>query len=502
MNTFADKLKILIILSLTVLSHFHLTATEKPAPKKNKNDLIYFMNRDRLHGRLITINQNNEVLWKYLNVKNFINFPLKNVDYIKLTPSPFSDQPQYNSTVSLTNGDVISGKIIAMDRKKLTFNTASAGLLKVPYFMVKEITHSSARNLVYSGPNPTDNWQQENQGDNNKWIIIKDGIMTIPPRYWAVLDVKLPPMAQIEYTVIAPRSRTQMQFFFYTKRGDEGYFLNQQGSYFELERMTETEGSDSIEDMEMPEALRKSEVKINIFIDKTKKRIILLFDGKLQGNYKDEYGAFAGKGSSIAVFNTGRIPVQIKQIKVTRWEGALPNEKAKLNFEDNDMVFFINKDKSSGKLTRIQNNTVFFTSNFGEFKIPLNRIKTLLTATKNQQLARRNKNDVQAFFPNQERITVNLQGIKGNKLLGTSENFGQAEFDLKCFSKLRFNIYKERPKPGSKEVDPWENWEDEPMRAGPAHAPRPQEKLEFLDVPEEEVEVEDIEVDDPIEIIE
>lgn len=487
MKNLVNKFKLILVILFypAVLPLSILAAAETPTPDKGK-DLIFFINQDRLHGNLITINNKNEILWKYNNVKEFIKFPLKKVDYIQLSPPPLGNQVQNNSTISLTNGDLISGNIISMKKEKLFFETECAGKLTIPIFAVKEITHSPANKLIYSGPKPEDNWQHKNHGSNDKWIEIKEGIMTIPPRYWATLDVKLPEKSRIDFTVIAPQSRTQLQFFFYTVKGDAGYFLNQQGSYFELERMTEEEGSDSIDNIEMPEIIREESCKITILVNKVKKQILLLFNGKLQGHYKDEFGNFAGKGQAIALFNTGRIPVQVKQIKVSEWDGNIPNENIAVNFKDNDIVYFINKDKSSGKLEEIKNKTMIFSSDFGKFKIPMARIDKLLTATQNHHLARRNKNDIQIFLPNQERLTVDLKGLKKNILTGSSENFRQANFNLKYCTKIRFNIYQERTRHDNPIKPVWDKWTDRPTNL--IHAPRPQEKLEFLDEVEEEIE--------------
>ena len=62
----------------------------------------------------------------------------------------------------------------------------------------------------------------------------------------------------------------------------------------------------------------------------------------------------------------------------------------------------------------------------------------------NAERARRNQNDVEVYFANGNRITINLSELKDGKLLGSSENYGKDKsFDLSAFIGIRFSLYNE-----------------------------------------------------------
>lgn len=441
MRYFKLKIKTIIILFPAVTLFPFASSADSRSADYAFSGILNFFNHDRMHGYFFSINENDKILWKYKNVTKLINFSLKDVDSIKLDNPYRNTENIGDTTINLTNGDLIPGNIVSMDKDMLIYSTVFAGILKIPRAMIREITYLGSQKKIYQGPKKEDIWRQEIR--EGQKIEIKDGIIKIPSRGWPMLDVKLPDNVRIDFTVISPGNETFLQIFLFTFSGSNGYLLNQQGSYFEFERITEAEGSDSMNDVVMNKILKEPNLKVSILINKKNKELFLLLNDKLKMNAKDNYENFAGNGSSIGFFNVGRIPVELKDISITEWDGWLPNDKT-FKPKHNDIIYFINKDKSRGELLGIRDKTVFMNSEFGELKIPLSRVNNLVTATKYHRLARRNKRDIQMFLPFNKRITINLQKFSNGKITGSSENFGKGEFDIKYFTKLRFNIYQER----------------------------------------------------------
>ena len=436
-----------ILVFILLCNHFYAQDAEvsivrtSVAVTRSTQDVLNFCNHDLLHGKLIKIE--NSIYWKYPGVKNYIIFPISSIDKITLQTKIASHIAE--TVVYLTNGDYIPGKIISLDNKILIFDTTFGGTLKIPWIMIKEISHSGAGREIYQGPKGEDEWKSKNRPDGDRKITINDGIMSIPRRFWAICNVNLPDKSRINLDLISPQGQNQIQIFFYTKTGDNGYCISQNGSYFDIERITEDDGSESMDAFELPSILDKGILKISIFTDKNKKRIMLMFNDKLIKDITDDFGEFAGNGKSIAFYNTGRKKVEIKNITVANWSGSTP--QAGQRSEGNnatDMLFFINRDKSSGTLQSIKDNILNFKTEFALFKVPLSRVKNLLTASDNQRRARRNKNDVQAFINGGGRITVNLVSLQNKILTGTSENFTKGSFKITSFNKIKFNIYTKK----------------------------------------------------------
>ena len=499
------NLKFRDVLLLNVFTGLFLISCDAVC-RKNKVDfngmeILNLLNGDKLHGNLISIKNNKQISWKYPNIANFINFPVKSIDSILLKNNRhlLASGPTY---VYLTNDDFFPGRIISLDNTRLVISTDFGGKLVIPREMVKEITHSAKNRIIYHGPKEKDPWKQQNHGNNNQWIKIYDGVMNIPPRYWAICDVGLPDLSRVDIEIIDPGERTHFQFFCYTGDGHSGYFLTQNGSYFELERISRNEGTDSIESFEMSEVLNKPVLKLSLLFNKPKKQIILMFNNKVAGNLIDDASEFAGEGTSIAFFNTGRSSIRIKDILVAEWDGGTPNSgMSPAAYKNKDVIYFINRDKSNGKLEFIRNDNVSFKTDFGKFEVPIARIKKLVTATDGHHLARRNKNDIQTFLCGMGRLTFNLEKLTKNQIFGFSENFTNADFYIKYFKKFHFNIYQERSKNLIlNREEEWNNLFNQKEKQVPA--PLPRVKLKLLD--ENEIKLEDEKAGDheKIEIIE
>lgn len=413
-------------------------------PQKSdlKHDLLSFLNGDMLHGEIIQITPGNKIVWKYPGVKDFILFPSQIIDSVKL-PGTINPSPRNLTIIHLTNGDSIPGEIITLDQKSVTFNPICSGIINIPRVMIKEISHSLFGKEIYSGPNDSDNWSEKYQ-DKTKSVKIENGVMTLPSKTWALNNVNLPPTCRISFEILSPNNNTHLQFFYFTEKGDQGYYISQTGTYFDMERMTENAGSETLDSFELSN-LNTKKLELTLLVDKKKKHIILMCNGKIIKDVTDDFGPFAGKGQSIAFYNMGRNPLNLAGISVTEWDGSAPVPgETSMALKTKDKINFINKDKSSGTLKSIHKGIIEFSTEFGEIKVPFDRIKNIFLASENQQLARRNKNDIQAFLHNGGRITFNLDKMTDKIISGNSENFGIGSFNIGSFEQIKFNIYQKR----------------------------------------------------------
>ncbi len=71
----------------------------------------------------------------------------------------------------------------------------------------------------------------------------------------------------------------------------------------------------------------------------------------------------------------------------------------------------------------------------------MGRIQMVRMGTKSVERARRNSEDIEAFFPSGDRLTIKLRGIEDDEIRGLSENFGDVAFKLSAFLAIRFNFY-------------------------------------------------------------
>ena len=103
-------------------------------PKLNpgSQDVIEFVNKDKLHGTLVSVNPKDYGLkWKHINANNVIDFSLPCVSRLTLAERSGSKAQPANSVVRLTNGDMFYGNIVSLDENTLIFNTWYSGRIEI-----------------------------------------------------------------------------------------------------------------------------------------------------------------------------------------------------------------------------------------------------------------------------------------------------------------------------------------------------------------------------------
>ncbi|MBN1864729.1 MAG: hypothetical protein JW808_07505, partial [Victivallales bacterium] len=234
---------------------------------------------------------------------------------------------------------------------------------------------------------------------------------------------------------------SRLQFFFYTKTGNEGYFISMFGNYCELERISQDEGLSSLDSFDLPE-LDEWALSLDVFASRHSGQIIVSVNDKILSDIKD-HDKFAGTGGGLAFLNMARgDPVEARGIRISPWDGRDPRQVLEAEpIEGKDQIFLTNLDRSSGELLGIEGDKASFKSEFGTFDIPVKRIKRIVTDKSKQRTAKRNSGDVRAFLAGNAVVTIDIESLSKGKLSGKSENFGKAEFSLESLERLVFGIY-------------------------------------------------------------
>ena len=418
--------------------------------KRAKADSLRFISGDLFNGRLVNVTKEG-LVWNHPDAKSNITFKTDNLDVVNLGHVPVSLRREGVSDITLTNGDKLFGIIDELNDEYLTIETWYAGKLKLERPMIQSIASGGAvSKAIYEGPNNLDEWQVANRGS---WDY-KDGYLYNTRQYGGVgKDVKLPDRSNIEFTV-QYKNRINLQIHFYTDRihssGGNCYQLVFNSRYCFVQRYSNHQGSDQLGSFNLTST--KSKFKVSIRTDKEKKDIIILIDGKVVKRINDP-GTFAGKGSGL-LFYSHQGDIKLSNIKVSQWSGAVGSNDTKLKAKEKDSVIFVNKDTVTGELQSIKDGKVIFKTPFAPLTIPIDRISSITLGEEGYEKPRRNAGDVEAFFANNAgRITLNLKNISNAKIMGHSENFGDASFDIRAFNKLVFNIYTE--KKANKDEDDW-----------------------------------------------
>ncbi len=438
-------------------------------------DLLHFRNGDRLHGQLLDASPDAVARWYHAEAAEPIAFSLVNIIGIDLGRVAAASPPPANVAVVLTNDDLWHGRLTAMSGDQLQLDTWYAGPVGIPRVMLRRILpRTSARSVLYVGPNSADEWQQPGH-QAGSWQFHRRSFYARQPGM-ITKQFALPDQVELSFD-LAWRNYPQLQLALYTDNLEQVqgncYMLQVSGHSVYLQRGEDRRfhnigGSTSIQTLQ-----RRSHARFTIYLDRTTKRIALFINNELVKQWVD--GAdFAGRGNGVIINSHGQGPVRLSNVLVREWSGEYPSSEPVVA-RDQDVMRFINGDKVSGRLKEIRDDTITFETAFAPLEVPVERVIHIELATVHAERARRRSHDIVALLHDGGRVTFELGQIGPTTMTGRSENFGQLEFVRAAFRELQFHIYDEtisRPRD--------EGWDLAPDGAG---LPSPPPMIHFRQAP-------------------
>lgn len=415
---------------------------EEKSKAQPSSDTLRFLNKDTLHGTLLSVDQENGIRWKSPEAKEPIAFKNAGIAEVKLdSHKPPQAVAPGNHAVALTNDDELPGNIVTLDDHTLVLDTWYAGKLSIPRAMIRRITPLKASGgAVYEGPTGLDGWTVGRQGGGKSWTF-RDGAF-IGTNYGMIgRDVKLPNMANIEFD-LTWRGNTQLSVIFYSDRTDNisnCYMLQINSGYSYLQRYARNGGSSQLGEVQMQNLMRREKTHLSLRANKETKTIWLLVDGKVAKQWTDP-GDWAGAGTSLLFNCQPGSFVKISNIKVTNWNGQFEEVNAGDAKTTEDSVKLENNDKVSGKLKSIQDGKAVFESSYAPLTIPLDRVEEITLSSQGANQAKRNAGDVRAYFTNRGSVTMHLETWDEKQASASSANFGHATFSPDAFQRILFNL--------------------------------------------------------------
>jgi hypothetical protein len=411
---------------------------EKTGPAQ---DTLSFLNRDQLHGILLSIDSNIGLHWQSPEAHDPIVFKTGQISQIKLDSHKPPVSISAAQRIGLTNGDEFPGNIISLDGSVLVLDTWYAGRLSIPRAMLRRITPlSDANSSLYEGPTGIDGWTVGRVGAPRSWTF-HDGAL-VGTNYGSIgRDVKLPDMSAIEFDLVL-RGNSPFNVGIYSDRADNFgncYMLQVTNGFVEMQRYSRNSGSNDLGSTQLQNVMRHDKSHIELRTDKEKKSIWLLLDGKIVKEWTDPAEFNGGGGNLIFSCQPGTY-VRISNIKVSKWDGKFDDTSSPGAQTDEDSVQLANEDKVTGHLESIQDGKAKFSSSYAELNIPIERIGQVDLATAHSDQAKSTPTDVRAYFPEGGSITMQLTQWDSKECTGTSPNFGKANFSPDAFTRILFNL--------------------------------------------------------------
>lgn len=191
-------------------------------------------------------------------------------------------------------------------------------------------------------------------------------------------------------------------------------------------------------------------------------KVCLLVNDRMIESWIDPDVAKGQFGHSLHFVAQNATPLRISRIAVAPWDGVvermpeprvgilrqlanpeLPEESkpATPATPQAGRMELANGDSLSGEVLAITGGVMTVKTPLGEIKVPVSRLRSVALQKTALERCKRRNGDIRAWFANGSSIVFQLDGVKDATLLGSSQNFGSATFQLAAFNRIEFNIH-------------------------------------------------------------
>lgn len=422
---------------------------------------VRFSNNDRLSGSLESLSKD-LLVWKSPILEKPVPFFLKNVLDLSLNTVQPENNVGHEATVTLTNGDLISGQLASVTGESVELDTWFAGRMKFNRLMISDIKISERPHFIYRGPTGLDEWKQSHAKPN--WTYQSSSFRSTSPGGIA-RDVNLPDECYIAFNA-AWNGMLQFNLVFFSDditndRPTSGYNMTFQPRSIFL-RSCKTQ--QMLGNTQNAQALQENEkARIEVRASLKSGKICVFVDGHIIEVWTDPDVVRKGAGRGIHFITQSTAPLQISQIEIGVWDGEidqLPDPQVPMRNRQFGMPFqqdepepepkkkikpgrmeLRNGDTLDGEVQSIIDGMVTLKTPFRDVKIPIERMRSVALKSADLERCKLENGDVRGWFPNGSSMVFRLDGTGEGTLTGYSQNFGTATFKLAAFSRIEFNIY-------------------------------------------------------------
>ena len=432
------------------------------------DSMIQFSNHDGLSGSVESID-GERLVWRSTMLERPAAFLIKNVIEFRQAAELAQVDDRSEALVKLTNGDSVRGQLASVSGDSIALDTSFAGRMAFRRTMVESVTISERTNFLFKGPSGLDGWRQS--GESPAWSY-RHSVFSSKAPGGIARDVRLPDECRVAFdTAWTGGLGLKLIIFSNDTRGDHpssGYEVTFQQRSVYLRRCNGQKFIGHASNATAFEESEKAQIEVRASLKSGK--VCLLVDGKVIDVWTDPDVVGGSLGGAVHFISTSASPVQISGIRVSKWDGELDpvtdpivvmnqepdphddDDTPKVGATTNDAVGRMelrNGDIISGEVVSIENEMVKIKTPFSDVTIPLERLCTVALNPVSLERCKRLAGDVRGCLPDGSSLVFRLDGMEGTFLMGSSQNFGKAKFNLSSFERVEFNIYKPSSKEGS-----------------------------------------------------
>jgi len=416
---------------------------------------LLLRNGDSLDGDLVSIDTNQVVLWKNVDVAGPIEFKLDSISQLDFHPPVPPDRgTNYPCKVFLTQGDVLEGSLVSCDRDNVCLQTWYAGQLLFPRKQVQSVLFFPTAPDLFTVTGP-EGWTQGAASgvlgaEAGQWTF-RDGAFYASKSASIARDVKLPDTAELQFDLawsgplalslaLYADSLQPMLIADKDKIPDFGafYSMHFQSLYVDVARIKKKENPI----INLPPVIvntfsQTNRVHIDVRARKKSNTLALLVNGQLLQVWTDTNG-FVGEGTAVRFVHNGLGLIKVSDLRLAPWDGVLESAQTNLPPADQDTVWLTNNTFLSGVIESLAGGKMTLRGKEDNTEVPLERVSRLVLASAPGEPAKELEGSVHAVFAHGGPVTFQLESWTAGSVNVRSPVFGQAKFDPNAFRRLVF----------------------------------------------------------------
>jgi hypothetical protein len=378
-------------------------------------------------------------------------------------------QGEHEAVVTLTNGNVLRGRLSDLPDETIVLDTWYAGTLELRRVMVDSLQIIDRGNAIYSGPNGPDGWVfAPGHTDKPPWRFTAGTMVSQAPGSIA-RDLDLPKQISVSFD-LAWRDTLDLRMILFSddvksEAPSNAYVLSFERMQAVLRKQF-TDGAathrSTIKRTSVAALSSKEKVRVEFFADRSAGKFMLKIDGKkIDEIWEDPNPGGAKLGGGMHFIAENDTQVRISRLRVHEWDGRFGLQAAEDDEEDEpetaegyQKIRLRNGDILTGRVLGVEEERLKIETAHGEVMLPVARMTSAMLHREEDkedpvlyQKPKLMKGDVRAWFADGGYVVFRLDEVNDNDFLGYSQTFGDAKFRRNAFRRVEFNIYKPELEP-------------------------------------------------------
>lgn len=298
-----------------------------PCLAQQEGSVVRFSNGDRLTGDLLALG-GKKITWKSQLLKEPAEFDLEYLVDLELpVGAPPADRPAaaHEAIISMSNGDTIRGQLKGITDSEIRLATWYAEELVLRRLNVKSAKISSIADIFYRGPNSIEEWPQRDGGDN--WRFRGGALHSDSPGGIA-REIEFPDECVISFEA-AWRGAFRPKIVFFSKDissasgPDSGYEMVFQGNSVHVKKAGTNNWLGHSTNAGVLRENEKARIEIKASLKSGK--IALFVDEQIIDAWQDDAVDRESLGKGFHIVAQDSSPLRISDIEVSGWDGYLEN---------------------------------------------------------------------------------------------------------------------------------------------------------------------------------